>query len=169
MQSKNIYSLPCRKEDIESAISDPRAHFGIKKYAVDFALPEGSEVIAAQAGKVVRLREDSDEGGQKEKYRTNPEYTNKVTLKHENGEYSEYTHLQHQGAKVEMSDKVEQGQVIALSGNTGYTTRPHLHFHVLHEVEEEPGWETLDIQWEDYPDAVKKKHGDREVIYYNFS
>lgn len=136
---------------------------------MDFALPEGSEIIAAKAGKVVRLREDSDEGGQEEKYRTSPKFTNRVSLQHENGEYSEYVHLQYQGAKVEMGEEVEQGQVIALSGNTGYTTKPHLHFHVLHEVEKKPGWETLAIQWENSPEVTKKKHGDREVIYYDFS
>jgi|AntRauTorcE11897_2_1112592.scaffolds.fasta_scaffold05720_2 murein DD-endopeptidase MepM/ murein hydrolase activator NlpD len=169
MSSNNIYSLPCDKKDIQVAISDPRAHFGIQKHAVDFALPEGSEIIAAQAGKVVRLRQDSDEGGQDEKYRTSPEYLNKVTLEHKNEEYSEYSHLQYRGAKVSIGEEVEQGQVIARSGNTGYTTRPHLHFQVLHEVKKDPGWETIEIQWKNPPEVSKEKHGDREVAYYTFS
>lgn len=169
MRTQNKYTLPCRKKDISSAISDTNAHFGIREHAIDFALPKGSEVLAAQDGKVVRLRESSDEGGADEKYRTSPEFNNRIVLEHKNGEFSEYGHLQHQSAKVEMGDMVEQGDVIALSGNTGYSTRPHLHFHVLHEIDDNPGWETLKIQWGDPPETeIEQKEEGRQVTHYNF-
>lgn len=115
------------------------------------------------------MRQSSDEGGQEEKYRTEPKYKNRIVIEHDNGEYSEYAHLKYQGAKIEKGDQVEQGQVIGLSGNTGYSSRPHLHFHILHEIDEDPGWETLEINWENPPQIDVEEKGDgRTVKHYSF-
>jgi len=74
MKTQNTYALPCHKEDIKAAVSDSQAHCDYLKHAVDFALPEGSEVLAAQDGEVVKLRQHSDEGGLDDKYKGAPEY-----------------------------------------------------------------------------------------------
>jgi len=169
MKTQNTYVLPCHKKDIQAAVSDSRAHFDYLKHAVDFALPEGNKILAAQDGEVVKLRQHSDEGGLDDKYKAAPEYKNRIVIEHESGEYSEYGHLQHQGVKVEKGDRVKQGQVIGLSGNTGYSSRPHLHFHVLHEIDEEPGWETLAIRWKNAPNIeAEQKQDGRTVQHYSF-
>ena len=54
---------------------------------------------------------------------------------HEDGTTGEYYHLLKDGALVDVGDEVRAGQKIALSGNTGHTTIPHLHFAVYWAVD----------------------------------
>jgi murein DD-endopeptidase MepM/ murein hydrolase activator NlpD len=84
-----------------------RLHAGI-----DFGAPVGSQVRAAVDGVVES---------------TGPArgYGDRVVLKH-NGFETTYNHLSE--IKVEVGAKVRQGEVIALSGNSGLSTGPHLHF-----------------------------------------
>lgn len=70
-----------------------------------------------------------------------------ITLKHDNEEYSQYGHLKYRGALVKLNEKVKTGQPIALSGNTGFTTEPHLHFQVFKLNKTKIGWETLKIRF----------------------
>ena len=145
-ETKNLYIMPVRKSDFKVAFSDPRAHYGILKYAIDFPLKGGTTVLAATSGIVVDIKVASKKGGASKKYR-NMKYLNYMTLKHRNGEYSQYGHLKHNGALVKLGERVRRGQKIALSGNTGYTTEPHLHFHVSRYVRKRPGWETIKIRF----------------------
>ncbi|WP_323756981.1 M23 family metallopeptidase [Roseivirga sp.] len=95
--------------------------------ALDFTMDAGTTILAARAGEVVRIKEDSNQGcGSK---RCN-DMGNYVTILHEDGTYADYLHLQFEGVTVELGDKVEAGDPIALSGNTGWSTGPHLHFIV---------------------------------------
>jgi murein DD-endopeptidase MepM/ murein hydrolase activator NlpD len=55
---------------------------------------------------------------------------NLVVIDHGNGEFSHYAHLAKGSAKVKLGDEVKQGQPIALLGNSGNTTEPHLHFQL---------------------------------------
>jgi len=68
---------------------------------------------------------------------------------HANNEISEYAHLKFNGVKVKKGDNVKVGQVIGLSGNTGDSTEPHLHFHVIKLNKTKIGWETLKIKFKD--------------------
>lgn len=145
-QTKNLYSLPIRKRDFTEAISDPRAHYGILKYAIDFPLNKGTAILAAAGGIVIDIKIDSKSGGSAKKY-MNMKYLNYLTLKHRHGEYSQYGHLKYHGTLVKVGEQVKRGQPIALSGNTGYTTAPHLHFHVSRNTAKDPGWETLKIRF----------------------
>ncbi|MHA1188121.1 MAG: M23 family metallopeptidase [Candidatus Heimdallarchaeota archaeon] len=56
---------------------------------------------------------------------------NYVIIQHENNEYSFYAHIIKGEVKVKKGDKVKQGQVIGLLGNSGNSTGPHLHFHLM--------------------------------------
>lgn len=159
VSTKNIYSLPFNKKDLIAAISHPRAHFAHFKHAIDFCLPEGTELLAPKAGIVMDIKVDSKEGGMNPKY-NDVNYVNYLTLKHSNGEYSKYVHLKYDGVLVKLGERVKTGQFIALSGNTGFTTEPHLHFQVFRLTKKNKfGWESLDVKFKEkiYIDRVNHK------------
>ncbi|MBX7245574.1 MAG: M23 family metallopeptidase [Candidatus Sumerlaeaceae bacterium] len=102
-------------------------HNRLNYYAWDFGMPEGTPVCASADGRVVRVKQDSSEGGM------GPEFyakANTIVVDHGNGIFTQYLHLARNSAKVKEGDAVKAGEVIALSGNTGYSSTPHLHFQV---------------------------------------
>lgn len=103
------------------------SHRGVNRHAVDFMMPEGTTVCAAREGVVVDLKESSNSGGPAKEFTDESNY---VSIAHADGTIGEYYHLLPDGVLVEIGDRVEAGQPIALSGNTGYSTFPHLHFGV---------------------------------------
>ncbi|MDX9873720.1 MAG: M23 family metallopeptidase [Spongiibacteraceae bacterium] len=98
------------------------------RYAIDIPMAEGTPVRAARAGQVVSTRMDSQAGGNSPEYRS---AANTIYVLHDDGTYGVYAHLRYQSALVEPGERVEAGQIIAQSGNTGFSTGPHLHFAVL--------------------------------------
>lgn len=152
MKTKNIYSLPLSPYDLQAALSDSRAHkIGSRlEHAVDFPLSVGTPIMAALDGEIVEVYTDSQEGGTTDEFRQNYfKYTNRIIIKHTNGEYSKYSHLDYKSEKVQAGQLVKQGEVIALSGNTGITTAPHLHFHVMEYNNDDPkDYQTLEIVWD---------------------
>jgi hypothetical protein len=122
------------------------SHNGRSAYAVDWVVDEGTEVVAARAGKVVELREDSDQGcGEPEC----SDLANFVVLDHGDATTGLYFHLQQDGVLVELGQVVGAGEVIALSGNTGWSTGPHLHF----QTDDLLG-QSLPLYWEDQPEGM---------------
>lgn len=85
---------------------------------VDIGVAEGTNVYACEAGKVITASYSESAG-------------NWVVIDHGNGYVSKYMH--NRELKVSVGDKVEKGQVIALSGNTGHSTGPHLHFQIEYQ------------------------------------
>lgn len=102
-------------------------HFDDNTYAFDFDLKEGTPVHAARAGMVVEIKEDSNRGGNSSAYN---EYGNYVLVYHADGSFGNYVHLKQNGALVDIGQMVEAGDLIGLSGNTGRSSGPHLHFDV---------------------------------------
>ncbi|WP_415948183.1 M23 family metallopeptidase [Streptomyces sp. KLOTTS4A1] len=86
----------------------------------DFAVPVGTPVEAVHAGTVVKAGPNGGGDG--------PAYGNAIVIKHSNGKYSQYAHLSK--IQVKIGQKVKTGQRIALSGNTGNSSGPHLHFEI---------------------------------------
>lgn len=101
------------------------------RYAIDFDLAIGDTVCAAADGLVMEVIQGYDIGGNSREYRP---YANFITILHPDGYLTQYVHLQHQSALVEAGDRVRAGQPVGLSGETGFTTTPHLHFNVLKPV-----------------------------------
>jgi murein DD-endopeptidase MepM/ murein hydrolase activator NlpD len=102
-------------------------------YAVDIAMPEGTPVLAARDGVVMTVDNDFYGAGQDlSKY---GDRANNIRIAHSDGTMAVYAHLQMESARVAVGDHVHAGQTIALSGNTGYTRGPHLHFVVQQNVE----------------------------------
>ena len=105
-----------------------QSHFSHKgEFALDIMMRKKTKVTAARAGTVVEVREDSKVGGLKKKYLAEG---NHIIIRHEDGTYGNYWHLSFEGALVNPGDIVEVGQIIGLSGSTGFSAFPHLHFEV---------------------------------------
>ena len=124
------YALPYRSGEsyrIGQTYDGNYSHTGLHRYSVDFMMPVGTQIYAARFGRVVQLKEDSDIGGPSERFREDANY---VVIEHEDGTYAEYAHLQKNGVLVQVGQLVNRGQLIGLSGNTGYSSGPHLHFMV---------------------------------------
>lgn len=100
-------------------------------HAVDFAMPVGTDIHAARAGVVIDVAStnfsDSLEPDGAE--------ANVVRILHDDGTYAIYAHLNWNGIRVRPGDAVERGQYIADSGNTGFSTGPHLHFAVVRNAD----------------------------------
>jgi murein DD-endopeptidase MepM/ murein hydrolase activator NlpD len=107
------------------------SHTGNKQYSLDFLMPVGTAVCAAREGTVSGVKEDSNSGGADESF-TN--LANYITIQHGDGTFADYLHLQQAGSIVAVGDHVTKGQVIGYSGNTGWSTAPHLHFMVFNLV-----------------------------------
>lgn len=109
------------KTDVKTKFTNPvpgalltqRIHDG---NAVDFGLAVGTPVLAAAGGKVIIAKDSGYNGG----------YGDMIVITHNDGSQTLYAHL----SKVDVSvgDTVSQGEVIGLSGNSGKSTGPHLHY-----------------------------------------
>ena len=89
----------------------------------------GKEIFAPCDGIIVLVVDGVKENKPGE---LNPIYVpgNSVILKTMNNEYLLFAHFKHHSIKVKEGEKVKQERVLGLSGNTGNSSEPHLHFHI---------------------------------------
>lgn len=98
------------------------------RYAVDFAAPAGTPVLAARAGIVMQTVDDARDGGAHSA--DDAARANVVRILHEDGTMALYAHLQTGGVRVRPGQRVRRGEIIGLSGDSGFSSGPHLHFAV---------------------------------------
>jgi murein DD-endopeptidase MepM/ murein hydrolase activator NlpD len=103
------------------------SHHGVEQYTLDFGMPVGTPVHAARDGIVVLVEDSHQLGCAHEEC---GRFANFVVVLHSDGTTGEYFHLEHGSVQVQVGDHVERGQWLARSGNTGFSTAPHLHFGV---------------------------------------
>ncbi|MEO6263548.1 MAG: M23 family metallopeptidase [Luteimonas sp.] len=125
------YQLPLqqRTQRVDQGYGGSFSHVDPQnRYAVDFAADIGTPVVAAREGVVMQVESDFDKAGlNREKYDGRANF---VRILHDDGTMALYAHLQESGVLVRVGQRVRAGQKIGLSGNTGFTTGPHLHFAV---------------------------------------
>lgn len=124
-ESDSGYAWPAHKsaEVIASypAYSDGSAHWGVDIGLYDDGtnVSEGTDILAARDGVVVTVYNDGN---------WNTGFGNYCVIDHGNGVQTLYAHSK--DIRVSEGDRVVQGQVIGIVGDTGNTTAPHLHFEV---------------------------------------
>ena len=97
-------------------------------YAVDIAMPVGTDIVASRGGVVFDVSSTNFQGGpDADQY---ADLANIVRILHEDGTFALYAHLNWNSIRVRPGDRVQAGQYIADSGNTGFSSGPHLHFAV---------------------------------------
>jgi hypothetical protein len=148
--SSFVYALPYKEGASHLVVQGYYSAYSHKnRAAIDFKMKRGTKILAARKGVVIRLKEDGEKGGLNKKYRQDG---NLVVIQHEDGTRAGYWHLQKNGALVNIGDTVQQGQAIALSGKTGYSALPHLHFLV---------WSNKNGQWQQMPTRFRTANGDK--------
>jgi murein DD-endopeptidase MepM/ murein hydrolase activator NlpD len=96
-------------------------------YSYDFRMNNGTHVLAARSGVVSKVVENKPVGSMDKRM---IDQDNHIYIEHEDGTVAIYAHLARGGAVVKEGDKVQKGQHIGHSGNSGYSRTPHLHFSV---------------------------------------
>lgn len=129
-QDNYLYKLPFYQGAnvrVSQGYHGDTSHKGLSAYAVDFPVPVGTPIYAAREGTVVGSEGSSNLGGASPEYR---QYANYVIIEHSDGTMGNYYHLKQGGAVAVIGQKVAKGDLIGYSGNTGYSSGPHLHFSV---------------------------------------
>ena len=111
---------PVKKYALSAKFAQNGGMWAHKHSGQDFAVPIGTNVMAAHGGTVVKAGGNGAGDG--------PAYGNAIVIKHGNGTYSQYAHLSR--IDVQIGQVVKTGQHIAKSGNTGNSSGPHLHFEI---------------------------------------
>ena len=118
---KSMLKTPLKFARVSSGFNPRRMHPVLHTvkghFGTDFACPVGTQVWAAADGVISQLGPNKGAG-------------NMITIRHDNGLVSIYMHLSKFTAGLKVGSRVAAKTVIALSGNTGLSTGPHLHFAV---------------------------------------
>ncbi|MFA5233425.1 MAG: M23 family metallopeptidase [Sulfurimonas sp.] len=126
-----VYRLPFPLGNsyiVSQGYNGKKTHFGSSRYAIDFAMDVGTKIYAARDGKVAKTKSDSNIRGIGKEY---SKHGNFVTIEHSDGTFATYYHLKQNGVAVSVGNTVKRGDLLGYSGNTGYSSGPHLHFAVF--------------------------------------
>jgi len=124
-----IYDLPYPKGDtykIDQGYKGKITH--MDRNALDFGMSEGSEIAAVRDGLVFDVEEKNKRGCPRQEC---ADLSNFILVEHEDGSQANYAHLKNKGVLVKIGDRVSAGDIIGLSGATGWATGPHLHLEIF--------------------------------------
>jgi murein DD-endopeptidase MepM/ murein hydrolase activator NlpD len=124
-----VYTLPYAiNSEFRASQSSDGGYLQNLDYALDFQMPLQTEVSAARGGTVVMVVNDKIANCRSLMC---PDLGNYILIYHEDGSFAVCGHLFKNSAQVKVGEKVNAGQFIAKSGNTGWSTGMQLHFQVF--------------------------------------
>ena len=126
--STNNHIRPDAGQNQIYAYDFKRGHKGEGKKLDDYEV-FGEQVIAPANGIIIQVIDGSIDVLPGERDRS-VGVGNAIIIDHQNGEYSLLCHFKHNSIKVKVGDKVSQGDLLGLCGNTGNTSEPHIHFNL---------------------------------------
>lgn len=151
-----VYALPYAagaQFRVGQAYGGTFSHQG--RYAIDWVMPEGTAVHAAREGVVMGVRDEFTEGGLDVALKDRANY---ILIEHPDGTVGSYVHLRPGGLRVRVGQFVARGQLIGYSGNTGYSSGPHLHFEVF-RLDNTLQRQTLPVRFEGGANAGLREGG----------
>jgi murein DD-endopeptidase MepM/ murein hydrolase activator NlpD len=120
---------PASAHRVSQAYPDVMTHAtAATRHAIDFEMPVGTAVLAAREGIVIETAEEFSGSGLD--LEVDGDQANFVRILHDDGTLALYGHLNRHSIRVEPGERVARGEYIADSGNTGFSSGPHLHFVV---------------------------------------
>lgn len=128
-QRDYLYDLPFEKGKTYTVFQGYNGTFTHQnENSLDFSLKAGDQVLATRNGVVMEAVAQYNKGCAN---MSCAKFNNRILIMHDDGTVADYSHLQQNGTVVKKGDHVQKGQVIGYSGNTGFSSGPHLHFGVF--------------------------------------
>ena len=158
------YSLPFLKGqsfEIYQGYNGLSTHQG--ENSLDFTMPVGTPVAAIRDGIVVKVVSINNQNCPE---RRCGEFNNYILIYHSDGTFSKYVHLKYRGAKVKEGDVVKENDLIGFSGNTGWSSGPHLHIMIYLQKIEKP--ETIQTKFKINDGTESRILNEKEVCFKNY-
>ena len=157
-----LYRLPYARGTshiVSQGFNGKATHKGRSAYAVDFAMKIGTKIYAARDGIVVGIKDDSTKVGFSQEFAKDGNF---ISIEHKDATFATYYHLKKNGVRVRVGQSVKRGDYIGNSGNTGYSSGPHLHFQVYKAVDAK-STQSIPIKFISYNGIVRNP---KRGIYY---
>jgi murein DD-endopeptidase MepM/ murein hydrolase activator NlpD len=154
-----VYDLPFEKGQgftLMQGYNGTFSHQDEYQYSVDFDTPVGTPVTAAREGTVILVETSFSEGGPDPALE---DKSNFITILHTDNTMADYVHLRQNGSLVSVGQQVQRGEVIGYSGNVGYSTSAHLHFHIYTRTDTSGNWQSLPVRFNVAGEAVELQEG----------
>lgn len=100
-------------------------------YSLDFKLPMGTDIFSIKEGIVLEVIDNFEDNIYPDDFKKNINKANYVSIKHSDGTISLYYHIKKGSSKVKKNWYISSGKKIAETGNSGYSTSPHLHLEII--------------------------------------
>jgi len=123
-------------------------------YSIDFLLRQGTKIISSRKGKIIKVKTNGNKNYSGKNLKKGEEaykkHMNEIIIKHEDNTYASYSHLKKYKPLVKVGQKIKQGQLIGISGNTGWSSAPHLDFSVFKKNIGNWKIKTMKFKFKDY-------------------
>ncbi len=132
-EAKNsfVYHLPFSPDThfrVTQGYDGKVSHRGDLSNSIDWTMPIKTPIYSARKGIIAEIVDGFNEGKFEREYLDKANY---IFVLHDDGTIGNYAHLHAGSINLKVGDKVNTGDFLGLSGNSGYSSAPHLHFNIF--------------------------------------